>query len=305
MALHLQVHATPQAYLDAAYAWLATHEVEAGLALGIALRMKKQPEIYVQPWYLATLHERAGSEGDSSEPRGGRVVGAALRTPPWHLVVHAEAGYEQALAEHVADDLLMRRQPPNGVNGRVPASEVFALEWTRRTGQGARLLTSLRAFRLDQVIPPQPAPGRLRPASSADSELVAAWLAAFDAEVLPGEVSYRTPESVQRLMDAGTVHLWEVDGRAVSLVNYARPLVTGITIAPVYTPPQERGRGYASNAVAQLSQKLLDMGYAYVCLFTDQSNPTSNKIYQAVGYRPVCDYADYAFEGELDAASAA
>lgn len=303
MMLTLRTHTTARSYLDAAYAWLATHEVEANLALGIALRLDKQSEAYPQPWYLATLHETDPS--GASAASGERIVGAAVRTPPWHLVVHAEPGYEQALAEQVAEELLRRRFPPTGVNGRVPASDRFAREWTRRTGQGARLLTSLRAFRLDQVIPPQPAPGRLRPASSADSELVAAWLAAFDAEVLPGEVAHRTPESVQRLMDAGTVHLWEVDGRVVSLVNYGRPLATGITVAPVYTPPDARGRGYASNAVAQLSQQLLDAGYLFVSLFTDQSNPTSNKIYQAVGYRPVCDYADYAFAGELDAASAA
>jgi predicted GNAT family acetyltransferase len=26
-----------------------------------------------------------------------------------------------------------------------------------------------------------------------------------------------------------------------------------------------------------------------VCLFTDQANPTSNKIYEALGHRPVVD----------------
>jgi predicted GNAT family acetyltransferase len=30
-------------------------------------------------------------------------------------------------------------------------------------------------------------------------------------------------------------------------------------------------------------------GRARACLYTDQANPTSNKIYAALGYRPVVD----------------
>ena len=37
-----------------------------------------------------------------------------------------------------------------------------------------------------------------------------------------------------------------------------------------------------------MSRHFLDQG-ARVCLFTDQANPTSNKIYEALGYRPVVD----------------
>lgn len=62
-------------------------------------------------------------------------------------------------------------------------------------------------------------------------------------------------------------------------------------VAPVYTPPDQRGRGWASNAVAEVSRRVRSAG-ARVCLFTDQANPTSNKIYAALGYRPVVDMAD-------------
>ena len=62
-------------------------------------------------------------------------------------------------------------------------------------------------------------------------------------------------------------------------------------IGPVYTPREHRGRGYASAAVAEVSRRLLDEGVR-VCLFTDQANPTSNRIYQALGYRPVVDMAN-------------
>ena len=47
--------------------------------------------------------------------------------------------------------------------------------------------------------------------------------------------------------------------------------------------------------VAALSQLLLDSGRKFCFLFTDLSNPTSNHIYQAIGYRPVCDVDEYRF----------
>lgn len=56
----------------------------------------------------------------------------------------------------------------------------------------------------------------------------------------------------------------------------------------MYTPPSQRGRGWASSAVAEVSRRLQAQG-ARVCLFTDQANPTSNKIYEALGYHPVVD----------------
>jgi uncharacterized protein len=33
----------------------------------------------------------------------------------------------------------------------------------------------------------------------------------------------------------------------------------------------------------------------YCCLYTDLANPTSNAIYYRIGYRPVCDAAEYFF----------
>ena len=67
-------------------------------------------------------------------------------------------------------------------------------------------------------------------------------------------------------------------------------------IGGVYTPPDCRNRGYASACVAELSRRLLDEGRAFCCLYTDASNPTSNSIYQKIGYKLVADSSHYAFE---------
>ena len=63
----------------------------------------------------------------------------------------------------------------------------------------------------------------------------------------------------------------------------------------MYTPPPARGRGYASALVAEASQLQLDAGRRFCFLFTDLANPTSNHIYQAIGYEPVRDVDEYRF----------
>ena len=73
------------------------------------------------------------------------------------------------------------------------------------------------------------------------------------------------------------------------------PTTSGIWIGPVYTPPAERNKGYATSLVARMSQQALDGGRKFCALFTDLSNPTSNAIYQRIGYRPICRYALYGF----------
>ncbi len=73
----------------------------------------------------------------------------------------------------------------------------------------------------------------------------------------------------------------------------ARPTAHGIAVNAVYTPPEWRGRGYATSSVSQLSARLLEEGYEFCVLYTDLANPTSNAIYARIGYRGVRDFALY------------
>ena len=80
------------------------------------------------------------------------------------------------------------------------------------------------------------------------------------------------------------VWLWETQGAPVSMAVVQGPTPGGIRVGMVYTPPAQRGRGHASTLVAALSQQLLDAGRRACFLFTNLANPTSNGIYQQVGY---------------------
>jgi predicted GNAT family acetyltransferase len=50
--------------------------------------------------------------------------------------------------------------------------------------------------------------------------------------------------------------------------------------------------------VAALTERLLDDGVAFCCISTDVTNPTTNRIYPAIGYRPVCDISHLAFQAD-------
>jgi predicted GNAT family acetyltransferase len=95
------------------------------------------------------------------------------------------------------------------------------------------------------------------------------------------------------LIEDRSAWFWETDGQRVSLAVAVGPTPNGIRIGRVYTPPERRGHGYASNLVAQLSAQLLAQGKKFCYLFTDIANPTSNSIYQKIGYRAVSDLTSY------------
>jgi predicted GNAT family acetyltransferase len=94
------------------------------------------------------------------------------------------------------------------------------------------------------------------------------------------------------------MRFWVDNGKRVSMAGYGGVTPNGIRIGPVYTPPEFRKRGYASALTAALSQEMLDQGRKFVTLYTDLSNPTSNHIYQTIGYKPVHDVDEYRFEGK-------
>lgn len=220
----------------------------------------------------------------------GQVAAAALRTPPWQMVV-SEIDQQDA-AELIAVWLPEDPELP-GVNGLPVPARAVADAWQGATG-GAYELTRREALHeLDQLRdPPRPATGRLRRPRPEERALLIEWERAF-----ADEVQLITGTRVDRLVDArllyGGIHVWD-DGGPVSVVGNAPPVAGVMRLGPVYTPAALRGRGYASSAVAARSRLALEDGLR-CALFTDLANPTSNKIYAEVGYRRVADWEEMRF----------
>jgi predicted GNAT family acetyltransferase len=172
------------------------------------------------------------------------------------------------------------------------------MRWAEITGAACRVNTRERLYELHKVTPPQhPIAGFLRSADLKDSDTITDWRYAFSVEALheANPDRFELKKQVEQRISVGDVFVWD-DGRAVSMAVHNRPTPHGCSIGGVYTPPELRGRGYAYACVAALSQHLLDTGKQFCTLFTDLANPTSNAIYQKIGYRPVADFIEYIFE---------
>jgi uncharacterized protein len=230
----------------------------------------------------------------------GEVVAAALRTPPYNLVL-ARPRSSQALAK-LAEAVAGEELP--GVVGTEPEVHAFAEVWSERGGVASRVNMRQGVYALEHVEPLSTAPGSARVATAADHGRVLQWWIAFGDEVLheggPGRED--AEKNVEHKLSSPTagIFLWEDDGEPVSLAGWGGPTPNGIRIGPVYTPPELRGRGYATALTAELSQRLLDGrlfegGRRFCFLYTDLANPTSNAIYERIGYRRVAEAAEVVF----------
>ncbi|MCG5213140.1 GNAT family N-acetyltransferase [Streptosporangium soli] len=215
----------------------------------------------------------------------GVVAGVAIRTPPYPLLLGAiPEGSAKALAETLRDHDLP------GVNGPLAQADAFAASWHRpETGR-----MSQRLYFLDTLTAPA-AEGEARVAVAGDIAFVVEWYSAFLAEAEPANAGDDPTSQVTVRIRAGEILLWEADGRPVAVAAFSTPLAGMSRIGPVYTLPNARGKGYGSAVTHAASRAAQRAGAGRVLLLTDLANPTSNSIYQAIGYRPVSDYASVRF----------
>lgn len=227
----------------------------------------------------------------------GKVTGAGMRTAPFDPRPLFLLPMPETAAVQLARELHARGEVVSAANGALPAVEAFAQETARLTGGSVVVAQHTRLFELGELVEPAPAPGSLRRADESDLALAVEWFSTFmdDADEqagrLPGTSAHETPgpDDVRRRIEQGCVWFWVDDaGERVHLTAANPPSLGVARIGPVFTPKEQRGRGYASAAVAQVSRQIRDSG-SRACLFTDQANPTSNRIYQAIGYVPVVD----------------
>lgn len=208
-----------------------------------------------------------------------------------------------ALVGAMVDAVADRTPHLPGFEGDPQIAALFARRWEAATGRRSRRVLRERVYEARAVDPPDPpVRGRARRMAASDIALVGAWVEAFVAEAMPHEgpidgTAVATPWADDPGRD---VRLWEVDGRPVSMALAAWPTLTGIRVSYVYTPPADRRRGYASAVTAAVTAAQLEAGRRACFLYTDLANPTSNAIYQAVGYRPVADVDRYVIDPSTD-----
>jgi predicted GNAT family acetyltransferase len=227
---------------------------------------------------------------------GPEPVAVATMTPPRHLMMTAAP---PTAVRAIVDYLRAQQIAVPGIGAPTAAAATFARHWCAGTAVTPREHVRYMTFELTEVTPPPPASGAMRRAEQRDVDLLGDWVQAFREEIGEGHLGGSRELAVDRVRD-GEMWLWEDAGESVAMAGAIAPTRNGIRIVLVYTLPQRRGRGYASNLVAALSQRQFDAGRKFCFLNTDVGNPTSNKIYRAMGYRPVGESVTLMFDPAPD-----
>jgi ribosomal protein S18 acetylase RimI-like enzyme len=223
-------------------------------------------------------------------PMAGALLGwtggaAFAHTPPYPVVL-TDMPNDEAVC--LAQALAARDRPLSGVNAHPDPAAAFAAEWERLANVTAVPHRSLRLYRLGDLVAPSPMPaGTCRVADSADAGLVLDWYQAFGAET--NDMGRVTRDAVGGIIARGGVRLWEDGGQPVSTASVSRSAAGMVRINAVYTPPRQRGHGYAAAVTHDLSRAARQQGVEEILLYTDLANPITNRLYPRLGYRRVED----------------
>lgn len=262
-------HTDPDAFIAAAAPMAARGLASASFFAGWAHSLKRTPPGPNERVYLATCGER----------------GAAIQRDDGPVIV-GQSDPEAAVA--FAADLAADWPALQGVMGSPAAAGAFALAWRERTGRGHVERVRLRQHGLTAVADVPSVPGAPYVSTEDDVDWLIEAQIAFVAEVgMPDtleQIRARTPKRVVR----GDFRIWD-DGGPVAFAGFNDAAPDFARIAPVYTFPDHRGRGYATALVAALARELLARGKGRLFLTTDISNPTSNAIYARIGFVPETD----------------
>lgn len=237
-------------------------------------------------WVMATVYDSNG------------IQVTALMTPPHNITLYATNNIINHQAINCLLDGLTEYNIP-GVTTEKTLAELFAKEYTTRKGLIFKTTMSQRIYELTTINPDIKQFGTVRLFEEKDMYFFPYWLEAFNAAGIYGNTNMSIPQDVEAYryrLSSKKLFVLEVDGKPVSMAGFTREMQTAIGVAFVYTPPYYRGKGYASSCVAQISQIALDKGFTKCVLYTDLLNPTSNSIYQKIGYNAICDSLMLRFE---------
>lgn len=281
--MKLTRHKEVQSFLKVAKPFLERNEALTNLMLGILARIEREPGCYETVYYVTILSSK-------------QVILVALMIVPYKLQVYSEYDDCNEAIELLVSDLLESGLIVPGVLGPKRISKKTAELWAERTGGVSELIMPMRVYELRRVNTSLIGEGSIRLATEDDLDFLVEGIVTLEQEISPnqrpdvGACYTAALNGIRR----ESLFVWEVGGEVVSMATKARPTQRSVSVNMVYTPERFRNKGYATSCVASLSQKLLDDGYQSCTLFTNLRNPTSNSIYQKIGYQPVGDMDDYA-----------
>ncbi|MBO1005342.1 GNAT family N-acetyltransferase [Pseudogracilibacillus auburnensis] len=253
--------------------FLEKYQIENNLLLGVLCTLKSGEEAAV----MATVK------------RDDELILVILQTHPMQMILSKPEPISDEEMEIIAEQFCHQMEDIPGLIGEKIFTSKLVEHISSLRDTHYYMHMDQRIYKLEHVKKEVSKDGTLRLIELSDLPLIKKWTYQFCEEVGDKISEQEAEVKTVELIERGMFHGWEVNGKLVSIANATRPLKKNITISFVFTPQEYRKKGYASNCVAGLSQKMLDQGYEMTSLYTDMANPTSNKIYMDIGYEPVMD----------------
>lgn len=236
-------------------------------------------------WLLARV-----TEGEQTEL-------IMLLRKPWKLLMYSPTNNKsEELYRFAAEEIYKVEPSLDGVNTETEVSQMFAKEFSRIVGKEPKVRFKMRILVLENL---KEATLRddvvFRKATEEDKEILNEYRRRFSEEALNENLSPEELEEIfYRNLERGS-YVLEKDGKIVATAVTNRHLSKGKSVGSVFTPKEERGKGYAYNLVYRVSKELLDSGLEYCVLFTDDANPVSNHVYEKIGYEKRAETAEILF----------
>jgi ribosomal protein S18 acetylase RimI-like enzyme len=268
----------PEKFKKFAYDYLIRHEAENCLILGVLDDWLKRPDFY-QDFYFWVILEN------------DETVGVCWYMAPNPFGV---TRMPSTAVQLVIDELVTIQSPPSSIVGPTETVALLKSAWESARGVKLKKKFSQRIFQNSKVISPAMISGEIRIANQSDLDRLIDWNMKFVEDCKLGRPIYDNAKKMaERCIIDGNRYFWIAEGTSVSMVGVGGKTPNGIRVSWVYTPPEFRGHGYASAVVAEVTKKMINEGNQFCFLYTDLANPTSNSIYQKLGYRPVADSEVY------------
>ncbi|MCX6125059.1 MAG: GNAT family N-acetyltransferase [Proteobacteria bacterium] len=275
----LERYSNPREFADAVVPFLQQDEALYNLPLSVIDTLTRRPEVFKE-YHLAAFKDATGS-----------ITGAVWMVPPYPFGMTNLTEVQSSLAV----DLAKAFDPlPDSIFGTASTPESFKNLWIQETQRPVTSSMALRMFEAKQVIDPLPVAGYWRLATTMDLSILSEWTHHYSIDVHEPLTREQAKTNAEQSIKYQTRFIWEVDKTPVTMAGCIPTSQASARLAWVFTPTEFRGRGYASNLVARITEAQLDSGKR-VFLYTDLSNPTSNKIYQNIGYQPLFESRKYVF----------
>ncbi|WP_062238172.1 GNAT family N-acetyltransferase [Fictibacillus sp. FJAT-27399] len=265
-------------FYKSAESFLMKHEAAAELITSSCLAHMEVKASSSNPPFLCCIRE------------GGDILLTAFMNPPRPLLIF---GKEEALPLLIKK-LAMQDWGISKLTAPAKPARAFAEMWLRETGNSHRISMRMMLYRLERLTAFTPTLGRMRQASLKDSELAGKWLYEMGSETRSLLTEQEAMQTARQKIQEKRVYIWDSD-QPVSMAAITRPTKNGMTVNMVYTPPEHRRKGFAKSCIAGLSRELLQSGRKFCTIYTDETNPSSSKIYSDIGYEEIGRYTELAF----------